>query len=409
MAPANALIDVLLTGLDGLALLIVVGLPVRWLGLLVLSLLDWNRQRAHRTPDLAHPVPLTVVVPAYNEARVIRRTVECLLGSQGVEVTVLVVDDGSRDATADEVRQIEDPRVHLLVQEPNQGKARALNRGFGEARTDLVVTVDADTLVEETCLAWLVAAQQRSKAAAVASNVRVGNRRRLLAMLQSLEYVASLHLDRRAQNLLGVITTIPGAAALWRRDVVVEHGGFSPDTLAEDTDLCVTLLRTDQTLVFEARAWAFTEVPSTLGGLWRQRRRWLWGNLACIWKHGWPWSAPWRVRFLALPNLWFAHIGVYLVPVLAALLGWWHRDDLARALIAPWATTLLVIDAVSLIALTLADRSRGRDLIVAPLQRLVWPLLLGTVFVSTWLWPPRSWATIARTGRAERQRRLIPR
>ena len=403
MPLATMLLDVLLTGLDGLALIIVVGLPVRWLLLLVLALIDWGRQRGTSSlPSDRVAVPLTVIVPAFNEGLVIRRTVEALLASCGVELRVVVVDDGSADRTAQEVRAFEDPRVTLVVQETNQGKARALNRGLAEATTDLVVTVDADTLVDETCLAWLVATQERTGAAAVASNVRVGNRRSLLAMLQSLEYVASLHLDRRAQNLLGIITTVPGAAALWQRAVVLDHGGFSADTLAEDTDLCVTLLQSDQRLVFEARAWAFTEVPSTLYGLWRQRRRWLWGNLACIAKHRWPWSAPARVRLLALPNLWFAHIGVYLVPVLAAFLGWWHRDDFARALVAPWATSLVTIDVVSLVALTLADRSHGRDLLVAPIQRLAWPLVLGAVFVSTWLVPPRSWATIARTGEARR-------
>ncbi len=400
MPPATTLLDALLTSLDGLALIIVVGLPVRWLALLVLALVDWGRQRRRPPPALDTSVPLTVIVPAYNEALVIRRTVEALLASRGVELQVLVVDDGSTDDTAVQVESIDDPRVRVLLQDPNQGKARALNRGLAQAHTDLVVTVDADTLVEETCLAWLVATQASTDAAAVASNVRVGNRGTLLGMMQSLEYVASLHLDRRAQNVLGVITTIPGAAALWRRDLVLAHGGFSADTLAEDTDLCVTLLRDDQRLVFEARAWSFTEVPATWRGLWRQRRRWLWGNLACIAKHGWPWRSPLRVRFLAMPNLWFAHVGVYLVPVLAALLGWWHRDDLARAIVAPWATSLLVIDVLSLIALTLADRANGRDLVVAPLQRTLWPLVLGAVFVSTWLRPPRSWATIARAGTA---------
>ena len=399
MPPGITLLDVLLTSLDGLALLVVVGLPVRWLGLLVLALVDWGRQRRSPSWGNADPnVPLTVVVPAYNEALVIRRTVQALLASRGVEVQVLVVDDGSRDGTAAEVRAIDDPRVRLLVQEMNQGKAQALNRGLREAATELVVTVDADTIVEETCLAWLASTQRRTRAAAVASNVRVGNRGSLIALFQSLEYVASLHLDRRAQNLLGVITTIPGAAALWQRQIVLEVGGFSSDTLAEDTDLCLTLQRRDARLVFEARAWAFTEVPGDWHGLWRQRRRWLWGNLACIAKHGWPRTAPARVRFIALPNLWFAHIGVYLVPVLAVILAWLHRDDLAQAIVAPWATALLVIDAVSVLALTLADRSDGRDLLVAPVQRLLWPTFLGGVFVSTWLSPPRSWATIPRTG-----------
>jgi len=405
MPAALPVFDVLLTGLDTLALLVVVGLPVRWLLLLGLALLDWGRQERRPPPGPGAPTRLTVVVPAYNEALVIGRTVRALLASRSVEIEVIVVDDGSTDGTAEVVRDLGDPRVRLLVQDPNQGKARALNRGLAEARTPLVVTVDADTLVEESCLAWLGATQRSTAAAAVASNVRVGNRKGVLEVLQSLEYVASLHLDRRAQNLLGVITTVPGAAALWQREVIERHGGFSADTLAEDTDLCVTLLCRGERLVFEARAWAFTEVPSTLRGLWRQRRRWLWGNLACIWKHGWPWRAPLRVRLIALPNLWFAHLGVYLVPVLAALLGWWHRDDLAQSIVAPWATSLLAIDVVSVVALTLADRSRGEDLVVAPIQRTLWPLLLGGVFVSTWLAPPRSWATIARTGTARSRRR----
>lgn len=231
--------------IDGVFIVLVGSLVARWGLFLALALVDWRIQRS-RGPDPNDVEPLTVVVPAWNEERVIERTVRSLLASDLSDLTVIVVDDGSTDGTADRVDALvaADPRVTLVRQPVNAGKAAALNAGIEAARTAVVATVDADTLVDPACLRWLVATRRQEGADAVAANVRVGNRRAVITRWQSLEYVAGLNLDRRALHRLGLITTVPGACALWRRDAVRAVGGFSSDTLAEDTDLTVTLLAT---------------------------------------------------------------------------------------------------------------------------------------------------------------------
>lgn len=369
----------------------------RWALVAALAAVDWRTQRTS-APDPADIEPLTIVVPAWNEALVIERTVRSALASDLPDVRVLVVDDGSTDGTAALAATL-GPQVSVLVQERNQGKAAALNRGLAEATTRLVLTVDADTMLDPSAARWLVATQRQTRATAVAANVRVGNRRHLLTRWQSLEYVAGLNLDRRALHTLGVITTIPGAAALWVREAVLDAGGFSGDTLAEDTDLSVTLLRAGHRLVYQDRADAYTEAPATIDGLWRQRRRWLFGNLACLWKHGSAPGASWRVRFIALPNLWFAHLGIYLIPwVLSAL-----SLGVPPASLAPLATLgsiALALDLTCVGAAYLVDRADPLDLLHLPLQRVAYPWFVMGVFGSVWVRPPRSWAKIPRRNTA---------
>lgn len=365
----------------------------RWGLFACLAVLDGFRQRVARVVP-SDIESITVVIPAWNEAAVIERTVRSALASD-LEVVVIVVDDGSTDETA-RVAAV-DERVVVLVQPENQGKAAALNRGLQHAKSRLVLTLDADTLLASDAARWLVATQRATGATAVAANVRVGNRG-LLPRMQSLEYVAGLNLDRRALNQLGVITTVPGAAALWVRESVLAVGGFSGDTLAEDTDLSISLLRAGHQLVYQDRADAFTEAPQTPWGLWRQRRRWLTGNLACVFKHGW--RGPARLRWIGLPNFWFAHLGVYLLPwVVGALVALVPPHSVAGGL-ALIGTTALVLDLGCLIGAYAWDRADPRDLIAAPFQRLVWPWFALGVFASVWVAPPRSWAKITRRNTA---------
>ncbi|MEZ4318887.1 MAG: glycosyltransferase [Myxococcota bacterium] len=387
---------------DTLVSLVIAAVVARWGLFLVLALIDWARQR--RSPvDPADVEPVTVIVPAWNEEAVIERTVRSLLASDladGTQLEVLVVDDGSTDATVAVVERMADPRVRVLRQPVNAGKPAALNAGIEAARTRLVVTIDADTLVDPACLRWLVATQRHTGADAVCANVRVGNRGTLLTRWQSLEYVAGLNLDRRALNQLGLITTVPGAAALWVRETVRAHGGFSGDTLAEDTDLSITLLEAGRKLVFQDRADAFTEAPTTVTGLFRQRRRWLGGNLRCIAKHGLGRGAPWSVRLVAFPNLWFAHIGVYLLPLVVTLWVSIGRDGTEIPVLATLGSVALVLDVCGLLWFYAADRTDRVDLLFAPLQRTFFPTFVWFVFLSVLSDPPKSWAKITRRNTA---------
>ncbi|MFE3549101.1 bifunctional polysaccharide deacetylase/glycosyltransferase family 2 protein [Streptomyces kronopolitis] len=228
--------------------------------------------------------PVTVLVPAYNEEAGIESTVHSLLASTHHRLQVIVIDDGSTDRTADLADRIDDPRVSV-VRQSNAGKAAALNTGLAHARHDIVVMVDADTVFEPDAIHCLVQPLAHPAVGAVSGNTKVGNRRRLLGRWQHLEYVFGFNLDRRMFEVLECMPTVPGAIGAFRRDALLGIGGVSEDTLAEDTDLTMALWQAGWRVVYEESAVAWTEVPTSLRQLWRQRYRWCYGTIQAVWKH----------------------------------------------------------------------------------------------------------------------------
>ncbi|MFE9650258.1 glycosyltransferase [Streptomyces sp. NPDC006365] len=263
------------------------------LGLLRLALLAYfarthvrrlenSRPGAAWMPEVTEPV--TVLVPAYNEEAGIESTVLSLLVSTHRQLQIIVIDDGSTDRTADIAEGIGDPRVQV-IRKLNEGKAVALNTGLAHARHDIVVMVDADTVFEADAIRRLIQPLAHPAVGAVSGNAKVGNRRRLLAKWQHLEYCFGFNLDRRMFEVLECMTTVPGAIGAYRRDALVSVGGVSEDTLAEDTDLTMALWRAGWRVLYEESAVAWTEVPTSLGQLWRQRYRWCYGTIQAMWKH----------------------------------------------------------------------------------------------------------------------------
>jgi cellulose synthase/poly-beta-1,6-N-acetylglucosamine synthase-like glycosyltransferase len=228
--------------------------------------------------------PVTVLVPAYNEEAGIESTVRSLLDSTHPHLQIVVIDDGSTDRTAQIAASTSDPRVEV-IRKPNGGKAAALNAGLALARHDIVVMVDADTVFEPDAVHQLVQPLAHPAVGAVSGNTKVGNRRGLLAKWQHLEYCFGFNLDRRMFEVLECMTTVPGAIGAFRRDALMAVGGVSDDTLAEDTDLTMALWRAGWRVLYEESAVAWTEVPTTLRQLWRQRYRWCYGTIQSMWKH----------------------------------------------------------------------------------------------------------------------------
>jgi len=360
-------------------------LMLRWWAIVAVAALDFGDQR-RREPLVASVIelpPVTVLIPAYNEAAVIEATVSSVLASDLPQLRVVVIDDGSSDGTADVVRNMGIAQVSVLEMPKNGGKAAALRYGMANTTDDVVITVDADTRVATTCLPILVRTLIARASDAVCANVKVTNRAGAVGQWQSLEYIAGLNLDRRAQARLRVITTVPGAAAAWRRAAVEAVGGFSSDTLAEDTDLTLALLRTGRRIAFADRAICYTEAPSTWSQLRRQRLRWLHGNLQCARKHSAAWwtPSPLRVRLLALPNLWYAHLGSYLIYPLA--IAWLFASrPAADAVIALLIGAVVSIDLVIMAIAMRADREPLSALVHAPGQRLLYPAFLWSVFAT---------------------------
>jgi len=243
-----------------------------------------SRRRVARRPALARPPgPVSVVVPAFNEAATIVSTVRSLVASEH-PVEVVVVDDGSTDGTADAVEALRLPGVQV-VRKPNGGKPSALNVGIAAARHDLVVLMDGDTVFEPATVGHLVGPFADPRVGAVAGNARVADRRSIVARWQHIEYVIGFNIDRRVQDAWGVVTTVPGAIGAYRREALVDVGGVSDDTLAEDTDLTIALGRAGWRVVYEPAARAWTDAPSSFAQLWRQRYRWSYGIMQSLWKH----------------------------------------------------------------------------------------------------------------------------
>jgi cellulose synthase/poly-beta-1,6-N-acetylglucosamine synthase-like glycosyltransferase len=226
---------------------------------------------------------VSVVVPAYDEKEGIEAAVRSLVASRH-PVEVVVVDDGSTDGTADIVEALGLPQVTVVRQE-NAGKPAALNAGVRAARHELVVLVDGDTRFEPETVGRLVQPFADTGVGAVSGNAKVGNRQGLLGRWQHIEYVMGFNLDRRLYDVLQCMPTIPGAVGAFRRRALLDVGGVSDDTLAEDTDLTASVVRAGWKVVYEQSARAWTEAPATWGQLWKQRYRWCYGTLQAMWKH----------------------------------------------------------------------------------------------------------------------------
>ncbi len=255
--------------------------------LVVIGAIAQARRSRSRAPDQGFQGTITAIVPAYNEEAVICKTVRGLLASSmGDRIKVLVIDDGSTDRTSDVVIKgfANDERVEVF-RKSNGGKASALNHGISRTDADVVVAIDGDTILLPDAIECLVARFADPAIGAVAGRVVVGNRINLMTRFQALEYITSQNLDRRAFELFNAIGVVPGAIGAWRRQAIIEAGGYSRDTLAEDADLTVTLERLGWRVVDEPAAQALTEAPETLRAFMKQRYRWMFGTLQGAFKH----------------------------------------------------------------------------------------------------------------------------
>jgi peptidoglycan-N-acetylglucosamine deacetylase len=340
-----------------------------------------------RPAPLDHPEyqPLvSVLIPAYNEEVVIADTVGSALASRYSKLEILVVDDGSTDHTAQRVLESfgHDPRVRLLRQ-ANYGKSAALNHALSEAHGEVIVTIDADTVVDADAVPRLVRHFADPRIAAVAGNVKVMNRTRWITRWQALEYITSQNLEKRAFDLLNCIPVVPGAAGAWRAETMRECGGFAGDTVAEDTDLTLTIRRHGWKILYDEDAIGRTEVPDTMDALVRQRFRWTFGTLQAVWKHA---DAAGRPRYgtlgwITIPNVFLFQILLPLVsPVidflfLFSILLWglaqfrithlpplWTSDDVIRSMI--FFAAFMLIDLMTCVIAFALEKGEDWSLLI---------------------------------------------
>ena len=394
---------------------------LRAIALSALALIQARREGRTVFPAIDADRFVTVMIPAYNEERVIERAVRGVLESTDVRIEVIVVDDGSKDATGAVVTDAfaDDSRVRLLTLK-NGGKARALNRGLAMATGEIVIALDADTQFEPTTIARLARWFGDPELGAVAGNAKVGNRVNLITRWQALEYITAQNLERRALARLDAITVVPGAVGAWRLEAIRSVGGYPDDTLAEDQDLTIAIQRAGWSVRYDQSAVAWTEAPESLRSLAKQRFRWAFGTLQCLWKHrpaigsphprglGWvglPQAIVFQILLAAIsPIIDLALlVSFFLTYISVEAHGWAQTSHDIDAMLAYW----LIFSAIDLLAATIAfaleRREKWRLLWLLVPQRVGYRQVMYYVVVKAIAQAVRGpmvgWGKLQRTGR----------
>lgn len=243
-----------------------------------------KRRELKKSDSLSYCPSVSILIPAHNEEKVLRKTVEAVLEASYPNKEIIIIDDGSTDRTYQIAQGFCDRGVKV-IHRPNGGKAVALNHGLQFAQGEVIIIVDADSLVGKNTLVELVQPFQNPGAAAVAGNIKVLNRKNWLTKCQALEYIASINIYRRALDVFGSVTVVPGALGAYRREVLEGSGFYDPDTLVEDFDVTMKVLKTGNVVQASTSAVSYTEAPQTIGDLIKQRLRWYRGNFQAMWKH----------------------------------------------------------------------------------------------------------------------------
>ncbi|MEV7002433.1 glycosyltransferase [Streptomyces sp. NPDC093982] len=390
--------------------LLVVGVAVMGrFGMMLILARRHYRQRNRRRFSWGPPVhqPVSVIVPAYNEKECIANTLESLAKSTH-PIEIIVVDDGSTDGTSEiarnAARELGMTNVRVIRQE-NAGKPAALNNGVRSAGHDIVVMMDGDTVFEPDTVRQLVQPFADPEVGAVAGNAKVGNRNTVIGAWQHIEYVMGFNLDRRMYDLLRCMPTIPGAIGAFRREAVLEVGGMSEDTLAEDTDITIAMHRTGWQVVYQEHARAWTEAPGSLKQLWSQRYRWSYGTMQALWKHR-------KSLTDKGPSGRFGRIGMPLVvifqivtPVFAPLIDVFTVYSMIfvdfKAALLAWLAVLAVQLVCAAYAFRL-DREQYRYLLMMPLQQLAYRQMMYLVLIHSCITAMTGgrlrWQKLKRTG-----------
>ncbi|MES2371962.1 MAG: glycosyltransferase [Bacteroidota bacterium] len=355
--------------------------------------------------DIPGDPHVSIIVPAFNEEVNAISSLENLLRCDYPHFDIIFVDDGSTDNTYKKVFTAFEfhPKVKVFTK-PNGGKSSALNFGIAQTSAEFVVCIDADTKLLPDAVRELMKSFSSEEIGAVAGMVKVGNEVNWLTRWQSIEYTISQNFDRKGFAYPNAITVVPGAIGAFRKKVVIEAGGFTTDTLAEDCDITIRILRAGYIVANEPKAFAYTEAPETLKQFFKQRRRWTFGVMQTFWKHK---DALFRkgskgLGWIALPDiLLFKYIIPFFSPIgdVLMLLGLFSEN---RGKIGMYYLVFLIFDAMIAGVAFFFEKEQPWKLIWLIPQRLVYRWLMLVVLFRSYKRAIKGelqhWGVLKRTG-----------
>jgi cellulose synthase/poly-beta-1,6-N-acetylglucosamine synthase-like glycosyltransferase/spore germination protein YaaH/peptidoglycan/xylan/chitin deacetylase (PgdA/CDA1 family) len=378
-------IEKLLVGAFWLAIVLGLG-RILFMGVLA-TIQYWRSKKERRMLTAFAPGKVSIIVPAFNEEVNAIKTIENLLQQDYEDLEIVFVNDGSTDNTFEKVANAfaNNDKVKVFTK-LNGGKASALNFGIANSNGDHVVCIDADTQLMPDAISQLMKYFSEPAVGAVAGNVKVGNETSILTRWQSIEYTTAQNFDRRAFDLINCITVVPGAVGAFKREAIEKAGGFTSDTLAEDCDLTIRILRNGYEVRNCAEAIAITEAPETLKQFMKQRFRWNYGIMQSFWKNK---DACFNPRYkslglVALPNILLFQV---LTPIFAPIADLffilsliWNRHDpeSMRQILFFYGLFLVVDVAVSLLAFAFEKEKPYKLIWILP-QRFAYRQLIYVV------------------------------
>lgn len=269
---------------------VILSIPLLWSGLLNVCYmplsLAFELRRLRWQPQPTETTPLvSIVVPAYNEGRVIIACVESILASPYPNKEIILVNDGSTDNTLASMQRFSNRKDVIIVDKPNGGKASALNAGLAHARGEFIFCVDADGIFTSDTIPAMLRAFDSPYVGAVCGSDAPINLDRPQTHLAAIQTHVGTGFVRRALSLIGCLPIVSGNIGAFRRSALVRTGGFRHGLLGEDLELTWRMHRAGYDVRFAPDALVLAEVPSTIRGLWKQRVRWARGFLQTAWLH----------------------------------------------------------------------------------------------------------------------------
>lgn len=354
---------------------------------------------------------VSIIVPAYNEEVNAVNSLRNLLLCDYENFNIIFVDDGSKDSTYEKINAVFGNHDKIKIfSKPNGGKASALNFGIAQTNAEYVVCIDADTKLKPDAVRLLMKhfleaeVGKQGKVAAVAGNVKVGNEVNLITRWQSIEYITSQNFDRKAFAYINAITVVPGAIGAFKKQVLEEAGGFTTDTLAEDCDLTIRILKLGYLVENENAAIAMTEAPETVKQFLKQRFRWSFGVMQTFWKHR---DALFNnnhktIGWIALPNILLFQFIIPVFSPLADLLMIVGLFTENAGKIGKYYLLFMIVDtAIALLAFTFEKEKLHKLLWLIP-QRLAYRWLMYIVLFRSFRRAIKgelqNWGVLKRTG-----------